>query len=237
MDDPSEFPGPGTEVLQLKILRRIEEDNASAHASFVADVLAKPSESIERTVKYTVARFDISCRWNCFLVADYQAVDLYFKPFLAEFAAQLVAEAESLAKTLDVFERQRFVKSISNHMQARKSFWTSEALKRAREFSVRKTPPSTEGDVTPSPPLMAAALAPTESTSRKTRRIIEPNLQLLDRGDTLNRKQAAEALGVSERTLDRRVADKALTPVGAVGRKRFKTKDLRRFLNQHPQDN
>lgn len=69
-------------------------------------------------------------------------------------------------------------------------------------------------------------------TSEK-RHFREPNLELLKNTEaTLNRKNAAEALGTTERTLDRWVADNKLTPVGPESRKRFKTKDLLRFLNR-----
>jgi excisionase family DNA binding protein len=71
----------------------------------------------------------------------------------------------------------------------------------------------------------------------KTRRFREPNLELLKNPDaTLNRKNAAEALGVTERTLDRWITDKELIPVGPGSRKRFKTKDLLRLLNQNRRD-
>jgi hypothetical protein len=72
---------------------------------------------------------------------------------------------------------------------------------------------------------------------RKAKQIPEPNPQLLENNETLNRLQAAKALGVHTRTLDRWIKGGKLTPIGASGRKRIKTKELRKFLDQKPQDN
>ena len=74
-------------------------------------------------------------------------------------------------------------------------------------------------------------------TPKKTRHFREPNTSLLRNHDaTLNRKNAAEALGVSPRQLDRYVADKDLTPVGGFGRRRFKTQDLLTFIAKRKRD-
>ena len=82
-----------------------------------------------------------------------------------------------------------------------------------------------------SPMLKESELAP--NTPRKTKRQIrEPNPELLKDAETVNRKQAAIALGVTERTLDRLVADRTLHPVGPFRSKRYKTKELLRLLNQ-----
>jgi len=68
---------------------------------------------------------------------------------------------------------------------------------------------------------------------KKLRQFKEPNHDLLKNQDaTLNRKNAADALGVTARTLDRWVKDTVLTPVGHGARKRFKTKDLLRLLKE-----
>jgi hypothetical protein len=75
--------------------------------------------------------------------------------------------------------------------------------------------------------------ASTPAPRKRTRHFREPNLELLKNQEgTLNRKNAAEALGVTERTLDRWVADKQIIPVGPGFRKRFKNKDLLRFFNK-----
>jgi hypothetical protein len=76
------------------------------------------------------------------------------------------------------------------------------------------------------------AVAETPKASRSARTFREPDAELLKNPDaTLNRKNAAQALGISERTLDRWVKDTILTPTGHGYRKRFKVKDLRRMLN------
>jgi hypothetical protein len=67
----------------------------------------------------------------------------------------------------------------------------------------------------------------------KARTFREPKPDLLKNPDaTLKRRSAAEAIGVSERTLDRMVEDETLTPVYRGSQKRFKTKDLRNVLQQ-----
>jgi hypothetical protein len=72
---------------------------------------------------------------------------------------------------------------------------------------------------------------------KRPRRFREPNLELLKNQEaTLNRKNAAESLGVTERTLDRWIIDKELVPVGPGSRKRFRTKDLIRLLNRRNRD-
>jgi hypothetical protein len=79
--------------------------------------------------------------------------------------------------------------------------------------------------------------ASTPTPGRKTRNFREPNLELLKNQEgTLNRKNAAQALGVSERTLDRLVADKKLIPVGPGFTKRFKNKDLLKCFNKRKAD-
>jgi Helix-turn-helix domain len=81
--------------------------------------------------------------------------------------------------------------------------------------------------------------APTASRpdQDKARRSLEPKPDLLANLDiTLSRLKAAEALGVSPRTLDRWVRDKLVTPVGAGLRKRFRPKELKRLLDQRTLD-
>jgi len=96
--------------------------------------------------------------------------------------------------------------------------WLNEAYKRVAQGGTKQT----ERPSTPHKP---------------TRRFSEPNLELLRHSETVNKKQAADALGVSLRTLDRYVADKRLTPAGGYSRRRFKTKDLLNFIGRKQQDN
>jgi hypothetical protein len=96
----------------------------------------------------------------------------------------------------------------------------------------RTQPPSRSGNE-------VAALPPDgDLKNQKPQRTFrEPNTALLKNQDaTLNRKSAAEALGISERTLDRWVDAEKLTPIGLGSRKRFKTKELLRALNQNNRD-
>jgi hypothetical protein len=76
----------------------------------------------------------------------------------------------------------------------------------------------------------ASGIVPT--VPKKLRQSREPKPELLVNAETVNRKLAAEALGMSERTFDRHVADGKLTPFGAGSRKRFNSKELLRFLRK-----
>jgi hypothetical protein len=77
---------------------------------------------------------------------------------------------------------------------------------------------------------------PDTSEGKHPRRFKEPKPELLKNVETVNKSQAAEALGVSKRTLDRYVADNLLTPVGDYARRRFKTKDLISFMTKRKKD-
>ena len=79
--------------------------------------------------------------------------------------------------------------------------------------------------------LSRSANRPGETTARAPRKKREPNPQVLKDRETVSRKMAAEALGVTERTLDRHVRSGLLVPAGPPTRKRFKTKDLSRLMN------
>jgi hypothetical protein len=100
-----------------------------------------------------------------------------------------------------------------------------QAIRRALEDRVKDWKTQV-GKIGPS----ADRLPATAIKTKRQRR--EPNSELLKNIETVNRKQAAVALGVAERTLDRMVADKRLHPIGAFRSKRFKTNELLRFLKQ-----
>lgn len=78
----------------------------------------------------------------------------------------------------------------------------------------------------------AATTPIADAKKKRQRQLREPDQELLRKTETVNRKQAAMGLGISERTLDRMVADKVLHPTGPFRSKRFKTKELLRLLNQ-----
>lgn len=73
---------------------------------------------------------------------------------------------------------------------------------------------------------------PAEKPKAATRQRLEPRPELLKDLEFVGRQTAAKALGISERTLDRRVGDGTLTPVGEGHYIRFKTQDILRVLNR-----
>jgi len=81
----------------------------------------------------------------------------------------------------------------------------------------------------------SSASLPTKTSSSK-RTFREPRPELLDGKESLNRKQTAVALGVTERTLDRWIAEGKLTPVGDMARKRCSTREIRKILSQRSAD-
>jgi len=82
-----------------------------------------------------------------------------------------------------------------------------------------------------------AAISSRGSAKEPRRRVsVEPRPELLETAETLNKTQAAQALGISVRTLDRYVADGLLSPVGSYLRRRFKTRDLRSFMTRRNKD-
>lgn len=71
------------------------------------------------------------------------------------------------------------------------------------------------------------------ASTKKPRRSLDPNPSLLNNPElSLTRIRAAEALGITPRTVDRWIEDGKLTPIGPKGRRRFKAKDLRKILEQ-----
>jgi hypothetical protein len=85
--------------------------------------------------------------------------------------------------------------------------------------------------------LVPSEAAATVVVPKKIAKRQEPNPALLENKETVNHKQAALALGISERTLDRWIADGRLIPIGPTTRKRFKCKDLLKILSQKHSDN
>jgi len=73
-------------------------------------------------------------------------------------------------------------------------------------------------------------------TSPPKRTFREPRPELLEGKESLNRKQTAMAFGVTERTLDRWIAEGKLTPVGNMARKRYSTREIRKILSQRLTD-
>jgi hypothetical protein len=71
---------------------------------------------------------------------------------------------------------------------------------------------------------------------KSPRHFKEAKPELLKDKEIVSRRIAAEALGLTERTLDRRVAEGSLTPIGEGHYKRFKTRDILRILHQKKSD-
>ncbi len=88
----------------------------------------------------------------------------------------------------------------------------------------------------PSPDTSDKGGSPSENSRKRVRQYREPKPELLRNLETVNKAQAAAALGVSPRQVDRYVRDKALNPVGGFGRRRFKTKDLLSFITKKDRD-
>jgi hypothetical protein len=92
--------------------------------------------------------------------------------------------------------------------------------------------PRKEGD-----PVTAGSKEPRSSARKSSPRTFrDPKPELLENAETVNRKLAAQALGMSERSFDRHVAAGKITPLGAGTRKRFNTKELLRFLRRKASD-
>ncbi|MGA2182813.1 MAG: hypothetical protein ABSH47_07265 [Bryobacteraceae bacterium] len=162
MDESSKPPDPGRETLLDLVLRRMEEDRAFVHSRFLSDLLAKPEDVLQTTLTYLVALFDISANWNNFLIADYQAVDLFYKPLLQNLINNLGAEGRRRTAALDPPEQDRFILTLNAHLSARRSHWVSAALQRVRKFNAER-PPSA-GSSSPAPVLPEP---PAETTSRR----------------------------------------------------------------------
>jgi hypothetical protein len=65
------------------------------------------------------------------------------------------------------------------------------------------------------------------------RRSLEPKPELLANLDLVGKQKAALSLGITTRTIDRWIKDGKLNPIGVGSRKKFRTKDLLKLLNQN----
>jgi excisionase family DNA binding protein len=84
----------------------------------------------------------------------------------------------------------------------------------------------------PAPPEASSTNQQGDSTKRKKRRLLVPDLSLLEKRTLLNRQEAALALGISERTLDRWIDEGKLSPQRAGHRISFKVVDLKQLLEK-----
>jgi excisionase family DNA binding protein len=171
----------------------------------------KQLEIFGRAYLRLVADFEYAKAYNAILNKCLREVWEFFAGFPIEtiFATPLFSSASPPAACL-----QR------DQMVERTIHWQTEGFRRVAEL--RKERPR----------------QPPEPTPKTQRKIAEPRPDLLANLDiTLSRLKAAEALGISPRTLDRWVADQRLTPIGTGHRKRFKAKDLKRLIEQRNLDN
>ncbi|HYL74712.1 MAG TPA: helix-turn-helix transcriptional regulator [Bryobacteraceae bacterium] len=140
MEEPTTPPKSSSETLLEMVGRRMEEDQNSANAIFVSDLLKRPAEFRQTTLDYLTALFDISAYWNNFLVLDYRGVDLYYKPHLERLTEFIIAQCERLTVKWDAHERSSFMEDLKFQLVGKRSQWKAEALKRARRFNSQNQP-------------------------------------------------------------------------------------------------
>ena len=107
--------------------------------------------------------------------------------------------------------------------------WITEGHRR-----IAKAKEAGEGSLTgqPGPSSNRPISQREEHHAKASRKIREPNPDILKNKETVNHREAAEALGIDPRTVNRWIADKILTPTHVAGRNRFKSRDLLRIINQ-----
>lgn len=229
LDEHDTKPSPENEQKLKDLRRRIDEDVSTAHSEFAQKILNNPTLVQPETLKYVIATFDIHAHYWHFVVFTDSGLANYLS-YLKDLATEAEALAKKMTQSWPTIMAMEFSRTVHSWLVGRTSHWKSVAIKRVREFE------NAERETT-SPikqPASASAAVP-PSLEKKARHFLEPNLSLLKNEEaTLMRKQAAEALGVTERTLDRWVEKDKLSPVGP--RKRFKTKDLLRLLNKKTRD-
>ena len=227
MDQPPTPTLAASEAL-ARISRRIEEDEAAAYAEFVKQMQC--SEDRRGPILWFLGqKFEIHAYYHSFLVTDYEAIKGWYERDLQDRRDYVIQEAEEIICNWRAAIAQEFREKLAAHLLGRLHYWKAEVMKRARTFDVKESGADESG--------AAPCFETKNSLGEKTRHFREPNLELLKNQEgTLNRKNAAEALGVSERTLDRLVADTKLIPVGPGFTKRFKNKDLFRFFNKRKDD-
>ena len=218
MDQPPTPTLAASEAL-ARISRRIEEDEAAAYAEFVKQMQC--SEDRRGPILWFLGqKFEIHAYYHSFLVTDYEAIKGWYEPDLQNRRNCVIQEAEEIICNWRAAIAQEFREKLAAHLLGRLHYWKATVMKRARTFDAKESGADESG------------AAPRFET-KKARQSLEPRPDLLKNQDlTLSRLRTAEALGITPRTLDRRVADKKLTPFGVGLRKRFKVKDIQRMLDQ-----
>jgi len=199
-----------------KIAKRIEEDESRAYAQFVKEMQGSEDRQAPM-LRFLGERFEIRAYYNSFLVTNYEAIQNWYEPYLHEVRNGIIQEAEKAVSKWRDAVAQGFREKVAADLLGRLHHWKSKAMERARQFQQ---------------PEAAKQAEPSNVRPKQTRHSREPNLELLKKAETLSRNLAAEALGVTVRTIDRWMADGKLDSVGAGSRTRLKTKDLARIFNQ-----
>jgi len=181
----------------------------------------------EQRLEYSLQQLDIVGKAYLRLVTDFESARAYGAilneclqgvwQFFAGFPLQSLFPTPLFSTSPpppECLQRDRMVK--------RTTFWEAEGYRRVASLHGQQS-----GEISKDP-----------SKAKTQRTIGEPRPDLLANLDvTLSRMKAAEALGISPRTLDRWVTDNKLTATGLGHRKRFKAKDLKRLLDQRMLDN
>jgi len=173
--------------------------------------LPEPALPSPERLDYALKLLDIRAGAILALVSDLSTQEA-FTILLAEFMRRAWEEYAGISGITPMPQNTTW-----KALQGRVRHWQKESYKQL-------IPPAQDNN--------PAAEAQSTVPIRK-RQIREPKPELLKNPDaTLGRKKSAEALGISERTLDRWVGDDVLVPVYRGSQKRFKTQDLLRIQTQ-----
>jgi len=224
---------PTVEQRAAQLVRRIEEDATDAYAEFGRRILLHPTSIpyLQKCVLWYIGQyFDIHAKWYLSEVSKYDQIQSQYGPLLVKLAAQTVKRSEEMRADWSVLGRVGVQRTMQVLLQSRIEHWKALALKEVRkieEDAMNKGPePQNRRDYRP---VVHPDAKP--SVAKKARTILEPKPELLKDVESVSRLRAASALGISPRTLDRYAQRQLLTPIGPVGRKRFKTRDLIKFMN------
>jgi hypothetical protein len=216
-----------------QLVRRIEEDATGAYAEFGRRILMHPTSIpyLQKCVLWYVGEyFDIHAKWYLSEISKYDQIQSHYGPLLVDFAAQAVKRSEEMRADWSVLARVGVQGTMQILLQARIHHWEAQAIKKIRKIEEEALNREPEPENRRSHPREIHPDAK-PSVAKKARTILEPKPELLKDVESVTRLRAAAAIGVSPRTLDRYAERQLLTPIGPVGRKRFKTRDLIKFMN------
>ena len=190
----------------------VEIHDRLAQGVFVEQFAKYPPGSPER-LTITLQTLDI--RAGAFLklvdTMEYQELFIVLLKELVQTAWLEFAAFPIERANMDSPDMRRYLRTITD----RTAHWEAEGFRR----------------------LVPSEAVATVAVPKRIAKRQEPNPAVLENRETVSHKQAALALGISERTLDRWIADGRLIPIGPITRKRFKCKDLLKILSQKHSDN